>query len=134
MIEVLVGIFVASCLAMLGALLIPVAKQGQIVGSEYSRVTELAQTKLDKIRELGFGRMNSDDMIDAEICGTKSNSLTCAFVLDAADGGPAGATGQAVISDFNSDLKRAKVTIYWNSKGSTGKAHNFSLETLVARP
>jgi prepilin-type N-terminal cleavage/methylation domain-containing protein len=132
LIEVMFGVVLAGMAVSMVATLIPLATKGQNASREYLQMTDVAQSKLDRLKDLGYGRLDEDEIVDAGI-GTKESEDTYRFVLVRGVDSATSATGRITISDFDPDIKRVVISIDWKSAGATATPRAYELQGLIAR-
>lgn len=132
LIEVMFGVVLAGMAVSMVATLIPLATKGQNASREYLQMTDVAQSKLDRLKDLGYGRLDEDEIVDAGI-GTKESEDTYRFVLVRGVDSATSATGRITISDFDPDIKRVVISIDWKSAGATATPRTYELQGLIAR-
>ena len=130
--EVMFGVVLAGMSIAMLASLIPLAAKGQNSSREYLQMTDVAQSKLDRLKDLGYGRLNDDEIVNASI-GTKESENTYRFLLVNGVDSATNATGQIKISDFDVDIKRVTISMNWKSAGTTATPRNYELQGLIAR-
>jgi type II secretory pathway pseudopilin PulG len=141
--EVLIGIFVVGCAAMILAATLPVASGSRIKAEYENRASGVAQKQLERIRGAGYANLTGTQLhalgfVDsATPASTTQTPPTSTFNFTNSDSGsndnvsvvlPSG-TGQVVIGEVDLDLRSVTVTVNWTERGQT---RTFSVGTLVA--
>lgn len=132
LIEVMIGIVLSGMAVATLATLIPVATKGQRASREYLQMTDVAQAKMDRLKDLGYGRLNSTEIVAASI-GTLESENVYKFTLQGGVDSVTNASGTITISDYNSDIRKVVVSLAWHSGGSTQTPSSYELQGLIAR-
>lgn len=132
MIEVMFGVVLAGMAVAMLSTLIPLATKGQHTSREYLQMTDVAQAKMDRLKDLGYGRLNANEIVAAGI-GTSQSENVYRFTLVQGVNSVTGATGTITVSDYDADIKKIVIAITWQSGGSTTSTSNYELQGLIAR-
>lgn len=133
LIEVMFGIVLCGLAVATLSTMIPLATKGQRASREYLQMADVAQAKMDRLKALGYGRLNSTEIPAASI-GTATNvNNVYQFNLTRGVDSVTNATGTVTVSDYDSDIKRVVVSINWVSGGQQATQSNYELQGLIAR-
>lgn len=95
-------------------------------------MTDVAQAKMDRLKDLGYGRLNETEIVAAGI-GTRASENVYNFSLQGGVNSVCDATGTITISDFEDDIKKVVIAIAWRSGGSSATPSNHEIQGLIAR-
>ena len=132
LIEVMFGVVLAGMAVAMLSTLIPLATKGQHTSREYLQMTDVAQAKMDRLKDLGYGRLNANEIVAAGI-GTTYSENVYRFTLVQGVNSVTGATGTITVSDYDADIKKIVIAVTWQSGGSTTTTSNYELQGLIAR-
>ena len=133
LVEVMFGIVLCG-LAVAGlASIIPLATKGQRASREYLQMADVAQAKMDRLKDLGYGRLNENEISAASIGNQTANENVYQFTLQAGVDAIANATGTITISDYNPNIKKVVITVKWKSGGAQATESSHELQGLIAR-
>lgn len=133
LVEVLVGLFLALTAVSMLTLMIPVATRGQVAAQEYLQIQDIAQAKLDRLKDLGYGRLNSTEIINGEIATSSQGGDVYTIALQKDVTAPVNATGTLRITDYNANVKRVSISFSWLSGGLSATTSNYQLDGLISR-
>ncbi len=126
------GVVLAGMSIAMLATLIPLATKGQTASREYLQMTDIAQAKMDRLKDLGYGRLNADEIVAAGIGAVDSEDVY-EFSLTGGVDSVASATGTVTVSDYDADIKKIVIAIGWQSGGSNSTTRSYELQGLIAR-
>lgn len=145
LIEVIFALFLFMMMALMFAAVIPVATRSSKYSSSYSMASQIAQHKVDEIREAGYAKCNgagldSLDLIDsATAIQTVGTAETFSFTTtdNLLSYFPSGATGTVTIDNYapsstgtGFNIRQATITITWRERGAP--TSSFSTTALVS--
>lgn len=133
MIEVMFGIALCGIAVAGLSSMIPLATKGQRASREYLQMADAAQAKLDRLKDLGYGRLNAEEITAASVGVSTGTNDEYQFSLRRGVDSVTDATGTITVSDFNADIKKVVVNINWTSGGQQATQSNYELQGLVAR-
>jgi type II secretory pathway pseudopilin PulG len=144
MIEVLFSLFIFVMMTLMFAAVVPAAVRNSRYTSSYAQAVQLAQHKIDQVRDAGFAKcdgasLNTLGVIDSAT-PIYTNGTTNRYSFTTRDNllsyFPAGATGTLTISPWEPSYNGASYTIMhvqidlaWRDAG--GAASSYSTATVV---
>jgi type II secretory pathway pseudopilin PulG len=134
LLEEVIGIFIVAMVAIMVAAMFPLAHAASKINGNHAQAISLAQHKIDQMRAVGYGRLNHDDLEDAEIID--NNPQTQPFEFDSVDQLSTylpNSSGIIKINDYSTGLKQVQVTITWQSVGKKQTAGTYTLTALIAK-
>ena len=144
LIEVMVSVFILSAIALMFAVTIPAAKKAAYMNGQYAQAASLCQHKIDELRAIGPGRMDSaQELRDAQVIDTTPTSSPYSFTaLDNLDNhlnDPTqdlhmpSATGRLTITQNAkfADAMDATVTITWKPASHQAHTSTISLSATI---
>ncbi len=144
LIEVMVSVFILSAIALMFAVTIPAAKKAAYINGQYAQAASLCQHKIDELRAIGPGRMDSfaelraAGAIDASPTGSPY-SFTATDNLDNNLNDPSqdlhmpSATGKLTITQNAkfADAMDATVTITWKPASHQAHTSTMSISAVI---
>jgi Tfp pilus assembly protein PilV len=145
LIEVIFSLFLFMMMALMFAAVIPVATRSSKYSSSYAMAAQIAQHKIDQIRDAGYAKCNGTalktlNLIDsATAIETSGTAETFAFTTTDSLLAyfPAGATGTVTTDNYapsstgtGFNIRQVTITITWRDAG--GPTSSFSTTALIA--
>jgi prepilin-type N-terminal cleavage/methylation domain-containing protein len=128
LVEMIVAMFIIAIVALIFFATLPMSTKATTAMANTDQVASIIQHKTDQLRGVGYGRLNSSDLQDAEVVDNSKLTFTTVDGLSTAL--PSG-TGSLAISDFNANVKKVTITILWKTRQkNTGR---LSTDVLIAR-
>src|SRR5207248_526185 len=109
------------------------AKGSRMVGN-YQQASSIVQHKIDQLRAVGYGRLDSAnlhaalDIVDA----SPTNSPYSFTTVDNLASIYPGATGTIAVSDYSSHIKQVTVTLTWSGSPVKQDVGSLSAVALIA--
>ena len=126
LLEVVVSVFVLTMVALVFATTIPAARKAAYMNGQYAQATSVCQHKLDELRAIGPGRMDTfQELVDAQVVDATPTSSPYSFTArdnlvnhlndPAQDLRLPMATGRLTVAKnaTYSDAMNATVTVTW---------------------
>jgi type II secretory pathway pseudopilin PulG len=133
LVEVMFGVVLCGFAVATLSSVIPLATKGQRASREYLQMADIAQAKMDRLKDLGYGRLNKDEISAATIGTETAMSDVYQFTLTTGVDAVTNATGKITISDYSPNIKRVVVGIKWKSGGAQATESSHELQGLIAR-
>lgn len=145
LVEVMFSLFLFMMMALMFAAVIPAATRSSKYTSSYSMAAQIAQHKIDQIRNAGYAKCNGASLATLNVIDSATpiatNGTAETFSFTTADNllayFPSGATGTVTTDNYapsstgtGFNIRQVTITLTWRDGG--GPTSSFSTSALVA--
>ncbi len=145
LIEVIFSLFLFMMMALMVASIIPAAARSSKYSSNYAMAAQIAQHKIDQVRDAGYAKCNGTQLAAANLIDSATPTATSGtaetFAFTTTDNLLAyfasGATGTVTTDDYapsstgsGFNIRQVTVTITW--RDARGPASSFATTALIA--
>lgn len=136
LIEVAISLLVFSIVVIIFASSVVMAKKAAHMNAQYAQALSICQHKIDQLRAVGFGRLNYQELNDAEIVDDSPSDLSgLSFTGQdrVADYLPQPTSSLAIDTPDSSDPKtlRATVSLTWHPVPYESRTSTVTLVALI---